>query len=68
MLDYEYLTDNKEELISDLISAIKTFGENPGALENLESYLSCHFVEWCDKWGKTPEGFISELKHFSEIQ
>lgn len=68
MIDYEYLTDNKKELINDLITAIKGFNEKPDALENFESYLNNHFVQWCDKWAKTPEGFINELKHFSEIE
>ena len=67
MIDNTYITENKQELINDLITAIKAFGENPDALENLESYLERHFIAWCEKWANTPEGFINELKHFSEI-
>lgn len=67
MIDREYLTENKTELINDLITAIKSFNENPDALENFESYLNIHFVTWCEKYANTPDGFISELNHFSKI-
>lgn len=67
MIDREYLTENKTELINDLITAIKGFNENPAALENFECYLNIHFVTWCEKYATTPDNFINELNHFSKI-
>lgn len=67
MIDREYLTENKNELINELITAIKGFNENPDALENFESYLNYHFVTWCEKFAYTPDNFINELNHFSKI-
>ena len=56
------------EEVTTLITAIKKFNENPEALDNLESYLNNHFDAWACKWANTPEGFINELKQFSEIE
>ena len=56
------------EEVTTLITAIKKFNENPEALENLESYLNNHYDAWAAKWANTPEGFINELKQFSEIE
>lgn len=57
----------REEVVT-LITAIKNFNENPEALDNLENYLNNHFDAWAAKWANTPEGFINELKQFSEIE
>ena len=56
------------EEVATLITAIKKFNESPEALDNLESYLNNHFDAWACKWANTPEGFINELKQFSEIE
>lgn len=56
------------EEVTTLITAIKKFNESPEALDNLESYLNNHFDAWACKWANTPEGFINELKQFSEIE
>lgn len=51
-----------------LIEALKRFAENPETIENFNSYLDKHFIAWCEKWAKTPEGFISELDQFSRVE
>lgn len=51
-----------------LIEALKRFAENPETIENFSAYLDRHFTAWCEKWAKTPDGFISELDHFSRVE
>ena len=64
--------NNKENLVSEFIGAIKRFGENPETLENFEDYLNRHFKVWLEKYAHTSkdsfEYLTSEIKHFSEIQ
>jgi hypothetical protein len=64
----EVLKMKIREEVTTLITAIKKFNENPETLDNLESYLNNHFDAWACKWANTPEGFINELKQFSEIE
>lgn len=49
-------------------AAIKTIAEKPDNLDNLECYLSYHFGIWLEKWANTPEGLVSEMKNFAEMQ
>lgn len=63
-----YIKENKTELINNLIQAIKNFNNNPGALENLESYLNMHFITWSCTHASNAPGLISELYHFSTIE
>lgn len=51
-----------------LIEALKRFSENPETIENFSSYLDSHFLTWCEKWAKTPDGFIFELDQFSRVE
>lgn len=56
-----------EELAQELTDAIKELCNNPGALENFQSYLSYHFPAWLGKYANTPETLTSEIKHFAKI-
>lgn len=48
------------------IEAIKTIADKPENLDNLESYLECHFNEWLEKFANNPEGLAYEMKSFAE--
>lgn len=48
--------------------AIKKIAQKPQNLENLELYLSYHFVEWIEKHANTPENIAAELKQFAEME
>lgn len=50
-----------------LFAALENFKSNPDAAENFKSYLEYHFDAWREKYAATPEGFIEELYHFSNI-
>ena len=50
-----------------LIEALKRFAENPGALENFESYLTYCSDQWLATYASTPAGLAAELDHFSKI-
>ena len=60
--------DDRKIYIDLLITALKRFSENPGAIDNLESYLNYHFETWAAKYANTPGNFISELSEFSKIE
>ena len=47
--------------------AIKVLASKPENLDNLESYLRCHFDKWL-AWANTPEYIATELKAFSEME
>ena len=53
--------------VCDLIGALRNFAENPENIENFESYLERHFETWASKYANTAQGFIYELKTFSEL-
>lgn len=48
--------------------AIQLLAENPARLENLENYLSYHFVEWLEEWANTPQKIAGEMVEFSKIE
>lgn len=56
-----------EQIAHQFIEAIKTIAEKPQNLENLESYLSNHFVEWMNKYANTPENITAELESFADM-
>lgn len=60
--------DENKKNAEILCNAIKKFAENPGAIDNFESYLSNHFDVWMNEYVNTPSGLVSEFKHFSEIK
>ena len=57
-----------QKQIENLIQSIEILGKNPDLLENFKSYLERHYTTWCKKYASTPDGFISELKHFSDME
>ena len=59
---------NNEEAARIFVNAIRRFAENPGGLDNLESYLSYHFDKWLIKYANNPENISAEMKSFSEIE
>lgn len=52
---------------SDFIAAIKEIATKPKNLDNLESYLSLHFVKWLEKYANTPEDIATEMKNFAKM-
>lgn len=50
------------------VNVIKTMVNKPNNLDNFEGYLSQHFDVWMEKFANTPEGLVSELKSFAEME
>lgn len=48
--------------------AIKEIAGKPENLENLELYLSMHFLEWLSVWANTPEDMAKEMKEFASAE
>lgn len=48
--------------------AIQLLAENSARLENLENYLSYHFLEWLEDWADTPQKIVGEMLDFSKIE
>lgn len=57
-----------EEEANMFCNAIKSFAENPNALENFESFLSFSFGLWLKKYANTPENIASEMMNFATIE
>lgn len=57
----------KDTTIENLISALNNFKDKPENIENLKSYLTHCYKGFIEKYANTPENFISELLHFSEM-
>ena len=55
------------EEAASVCESIKKLASTPEALENFESYLSCHFSSWLNKFANTPEDFAAELKAFATM-
>lgn len=55
-------------IAAGFISAIKEIASKPENLDNLESYLSCCFPEWLEKYANTPENIADEMKQFAEMK
>ena len=54
-------------IAADFISAIKEIASKPENLDNLESYLSCCFPEWLEKYANTPEKLAAEMAEFANM-
>lgn len=60
--------ERKHEQTAKLFcEALRTIAEKSENLENIESYLSNHFVEWMNKYANTPENITAELKNFADM-
>lgn len=57
-----------EQLAHEFAEAIRMFAEKPDNIDNFESYLSYHFDVWMEKYASSPEGLVSEMKHFAEME
>ena len=57
-----------EEQATQFCEAIRALANKPENLENLESYLSRHFLEWISKWANSPAGLAEEMKEFAEME
>lgn len=66
MLNYHKPVNQKAA--ADLARAIKTFAEQPEALDNFQSYLSYHFTTWMEKWANDPAGLASEFLFFANME
>lgn len=62
------MENEKTYYINLLFAALDNFNNNPDAVDNFKSYLEYHFDAWREKFAATPEGFIDELYHFSNIK
>ena len=59
---------NNHECAEIFVNAIKEIARKTENLNNLESYLSHHFDVWLEKFAYTPEGLVSEMKSFAEME
>ena len=57
-----------EKQAAEFCEAVRTLANNTENLENLESYLSCHFEKWLKTCANTPEGLAAEMKEFAEME
>lgn len=57
-----------EQLAHEFAEAIRMFAEKPDSIDNFESYLSYHFDVWMEKYANYPEGLVSEMKQFAEME
>lgn len=56
--------ENQENAMK-FCNAIRLMATKPDNINNLESYLTCHFDEWLEKYGNDPENLASELELFA---
>ena len=59
---------DKSALAKAFISAIQTIANKPEQLENMENYLAHHFDVWVEKYANSPEGLVSELQQFANVE
>ena len=59
---------DKEKLAEEFCKAIKEMARKQDNLDNFECYLSHHFDVWMEKFANTPEGLVSEMKSFAEME
>lgn len=59
---------NNAECAKELIKTIKEIVSKPDNLDNFENYLSQHFDVWMEKFANSPEGLVSEMKQFAEME
>ncbi len=59
---------NNAELSMEFVKAIKMLAEKPDNMDNFECYLSMHFDVWMEKYASYPEGLVSEMKRFAEME
>ena len=59
---------DKEKLAEEFCKVIKEMAQKQDNLDNFECYLSHHFDVWMEKFANTPEGLVSQMKHFAEME
>lgn len=59
---------NCGEQATQFCEAIRTLANKPENLNNLESYLTCNFDKWLEKWATAPENIVAEMKAFAEME
>lgn len=59
---------NNQELSMEFVKAIKMLAKKPDNMDNFECYLSMHFDVWMEKYASYPEGLVSEMKRFAEME
>ena len=47
---------------------VRTLASKPDNLDNLQAYLSAHFVEWLTQLGSTPQDMAAEMREFAEME
>ena len=47
--------------------AIRELANKPENLQNLESYLECHFDKWLEKYVSTPDDMAAEMSDFAKM-
>lgn len=51
-----------------LMDAIRKLAASEKNMDNMESYLSCHFSSWMDYYAADPEDMAREFKEFAEME
>ena len=59
---------NAEKAAMDFVEAIKVIAQKPQNLDNLQSYLSTHFMSWTKKYANSPESLAAELQIFANME
>ena len=59
---------NNKECAKMFCDAIRTMGNKPQNIDNLESYLTRHFVVWHKVHAGDPEQLATEMKTFAEMK
>lgn len=59
---------DKSALAKAFTTAIQTIANKPEQLENMENYLAHHFDVWMEKYASSPEGLVSELQQFADVE
>lgn len=59
---------NYGEQATQFCEAIRTLANKPENLNNLESYLTCNFDKWLEKWATALENIVAEMKAFAEME
>lgn len=50
------------------IEAIKNLSKKNYVLENFESYLSCHFDSWLEKYSTNLDAFVEEFLYWANSE
>lgn len=67
MLKKQTMKRTYEKEAAQFCEYIRTLASKPDNLDNLQSYLSCHFGDWLAKWANIPQDMVTEMREFSNM-